>query len=242
MIKVWEGHNGSHIDDLAGHRDRVSCLAFRRATTQLFSGSADRTVKVWNVEARAFIETLHGHQSEVLGIDCLDKERAVSSGADGTCRVWKIAEESQLVFKPRPAASIDCLSLVNESSFVTGSQDGSFDLWMSAKKSPMDVHRSAHGDSWVSAVSSCKRSDLAASGGHNGVIQLWSITLRGTAQAEPVTGINPINAPGFVNGLAFSKDGKVLIAGLGQEHRLGRWGKDKQAQNGVLIVPLQYNN
>jgi len=40
-----------------------------------------------------------GHEDAVLGIDSLIRDRAVSCGGrDRTVRLWKIAEESQLVF------------------------------------------------------------------------------------------------------------------------------------------------
>ena len=40
-----------------------------------------------------------GHQDKITGIDVLSQERVVTSGArDGSVRIWKIVEESQLVF------------------------------------------------------------------------------------------------------------------------------------------------
>ena len=40
-----------------------------------------------------------GHQDKILGIDSLNKERCLTCGArDRTLRLWKIVEESQLVF------------------------------------------------------------------------------------------------------------------------------------------------
>lgn len=40
-----------------------------------------------------------GHQDAITGLDCLSRERCVTAGGrDGSVRVWKIAEESQLVF------------------------------------------------------------------------------------------------------------------------------------------------
>lgn len=46
----------------------------------------------------------------------------------------------------------------------------------------------------------------------------------------------PVN--GFVNSLAFTNDGTKLIAAIGQEHRLGRWWRIKDAKNSIIIVPL----
>ena len=66
----------------------------------------------------------YGHQDPVTSIDCLLRERPVTSGgADKSVRVWRVVEESQLVFGGH-RASIDCVKLINEDHFVTGSQDG----------------------------------------------------------------------------------------------------------------------
>ena len=44
--------------------------------------------------------------------------------------------------------------------------------------------------------------------------------------------------PGFVNALAFSPNGRLLIVAVGQEHRLGRWERITSTKNGVHVIPL----
>lgn len=93
----------------------------------MFSASWDRSVKVWNLEnLGGFVENLFGHEAEILGIDCLERERAITCGGrDRSVRIWKIPEESQLVFHAHSGCgSIECVSLINEDHFVTGSDDG----------------------------------------------------------------------------------------------------------------------
>jgi hypothetical protein len=43
----------------------VTGLAFREDTHVLYSGSFDRTVKIWSLDDRSYVDTLYGHQSEV---------------------------------------------------------------------------------------------------------------------------------------------------------------------------------
>nr|CDS27653.1 U3 small nucleolar RNA interacting protein 2 [Hymenolepis microstoma] len=43
---------------------------------------------------------------------------------------------------------------------------------------------------------------------------------------------------GFVNSLAFSNDGKWLVAGIGQEHRLGRWEERRKVRDAVCLIPI----
>jgi ribosomal RNA-processing protein 9 len=47
-----------------------------------------------------YVETLFGHQDTIVCLDALRGESAVTAGArDRTVRFWKIADESQLVFR-----------------------------------------------------------------------------------------------------------------------------------------------
>ena len=92
---------------------------------------------------KTYIETLFGHQDQITDIDTLGRERCVSvGGRDKTARVWKIVEESQLVYRGgvstknpeggRPLhmeGSLDCISQIDESMFVTGGDSGVLSLW-----------------------------------------------------------------------------------------------------------------
>ena len=44
---------------------------------------------------------------------------------------------------------------------------------------------------------------------------------------------------GYVNGLAFSKNASYLVAAVGQEPRLGRWGREKGSKNSLFIQRLK---
>jgi len=47
---------------------------------------------------------------------------------------------------------------------------------------------------------------------------------------------------GFVNAICFTPDGSHVIVGVGQEHRLGRWWRIKEARNSIFIIPLVKNS
>ena len=77
-------------------------VAFRKGTNQLYSGSFDRTVKVYDLSSSVmgYVETLFGHQDHILGLDALRGENCVSVGCrDKTLRYWKIADETQIVLR-----------------------------------------------------------------------------------------------------------------------------------------------
>jgi ribosomal RNA-processing protein 9 len=111
----------------------------------------------------AYIETLFGHQDEVVDVAALAQERCISVGArDRTARLWKVVEETQLVFrgggssekKSKPSSSkhtktqegsIDRVAMIDEEMFVTGSDNGSLSLWLIHKKKPVFTLPLAHG-------------------------------------------------------------------------------------------------
>lgn len=92
---------------------------------------------------------------------------------------------------------------------------------------------------------------LQASGAGDGVIRLWaaesgtgpsaggaaSSGKRGSS-SRGLTEIGCLPARGFVNGLTWAPSGRLLVAALAQEPRLGRWGRDGLAQNGVAVYRL----
>ena len=98
-----------------------------------------RSVRIWSVDEKSYVETLFGHQDRVMSIDAGSRERAVTAGGrDRTVRVWKIVEESQLVFNV-PTSSIDCVKLLNEEHWVTTGEDGHLAVWGAMRKKPLTL-------------------------------------------------------------------------------------------------------
>ncbi|KAL4655971.1 U3 small nucleolar RNA-interacting protein 2 [Arapaima gigas] len=244
LIMIWEAATCKHLYKFTGHRDAVSGLSFRKGSHDLYSASHDRSVKVWNVAENAYVETLFGHQDVITGLDSLSRERCVTAGGrDQTVRVWKITEESQLVFHGHQG-SIDCIQLINEEHMISGGDDGSLAMWSVNRKKPLCTVKQAHGSygdtgleqpCWISSVATLHNSDTVASGSHNSKVQLWRCG-EGFRSLLPLFSI-PVT--GFVNSLKFSNSGNFLVAGVGQEHRLGRWWRIKEAKNGLYIIPLK---
>lgn len=110
------------------HRDAVTALAFRRGTNQLFSASKDRTVKIWSLDELAYVETLFGHQDSVVDVGALTQEKCITVGSrDRTARLWKVVEESQLVFRGGGAAHkpkhLDSLKAAYEGDSAIGMEN-----------------------------------------------------------------------------------------------------------------------
>ncbi|XP_042040218.1 U3 snoRNP-associated protein-like EMB2271 [Salvia splendens] len=267
-VHLWDVRTRQHLQAFPGHKGPVSCLTFRQGTAELFSGSFDRSIKIWNAEDRTYISTLFGHQSEVLTIDSLRKERVLTVGRDRTMHLWKVPEESQLVFRA-PASSLECCCFINNDDFFSGSDDGNVELWNALRKKPVHIVKNAHvscsenksDQNNLEGISNGHKENEAQNSSRNGSAALSWVSSVAVCRSSDLAasgagnglvrlwaieneskGLRPLfelHLDGFVNSLAFAKSGKFLIAGVAQEPRLGRWERAASAKNGVALHPLK---
>lgn len=67
------------------------------------------------------------------------------AGRDRTVRLWKVPEQTQLVFRAHASdVSTDAVAAINESWFLSGGADGTLSLWHSTKKKPSVTIHAAH--------------------------------------------------------------------------------------------------
>uniref|UniRef100_A0A915D034 Uncharacterized protein n=1 Tax=Ditylenchus dipsaci TaxID=166011 RepID=A0A915D034_9BILA len=218
------------IQEFKAHRSEITSLVFRKtlAPIELFSGSADRSVKAWNLDQMGFVDTMYGHQDVIQQMDMLSRARVL------TCVFNGFAD----------AISIDAVALINEDHFVSGSADGSIYLWSVFKKKPVCVVKRAHGvtkrseksvePNWICSVASCPYTDLVASGSSDGVVRLWKVG----EDYKSMKVVDEFTLTGFVNSIRFTEDAKKLACAVGQEHRNGRWWKIQEARNSIVVIPL----
>jgi ribosomal RNA-processing protein 9 len=257
----------------------VTCLAFRDdaharlgggdddglgggdASSQLFSGGDDGSVKHWGAKAGAYVETLFGHEAPVAALDCAYEEKPLSGGRDRTARCWKIRDESHLVYRSPTAgglgSSVDACRVLDKDRFLTGGDDGALSLWSARRKKPVVSVKRAHGAGaaaqalgesarddvsahvprWLQSVAAPRHSDVVASGSCDGAVRLWTVDDKDAAKQvlEPFAALPQL---GFVNGLAAPRDAAFLAAAVAKEPRLGRWEKVAKAKNCVVLYPL----
>ncbi|KAG1743732.1 WD40 repeat-like protein [Suillus paluster] len=319
-VGVWDVEKEEWVKGFGGHKDSVSSVAFRKGTQQLYTGSFDRTVKLFDLSVMGYVETLFGHQDTIHSLDALRGETAVTAGArDRTIRFWKIADESQLVFRGGGKSairelleggafeghedeehvngvdvdgqksnkgkekmkesryaegSIECVAMIDETTFVSGGDTGSICLWNTQKKKPVYTQTLCHGfhevqssteglvrtPRWITAVASLRYSDMFTSGSWDGAVRLWKLDQK----LRSFSLVGSIPAPGVCNSLQLlvlpkgalenaswrEKEQRpltkspvqpaLLVVGLGQEHRLGRWLSVKEGVTNATTVHIIY--
>jgi len=93
-IKVWGvggGQTSSAHFTLTGHQRGVNCVEYSPGGEKpyIISGSDDRTVKIWDYQTKACIQTLSGHTNNVSYALFHPALPIILTGSeDGTVRIW----------------------------------------------------------------------------------------------------------------------------------------------------------
>ena len=94
-IRLWRVSDGGPVSShwptavLYGHTASITCLDADES--KLVSGSADRTLRVWDVDTEQCLSVLKEHAAAVRQL-ALDESGIVSCDAEGTCKFWSFSD------------------------------------------------------------------------------------------------------------------------------------------------------
>lgn len=124
------------------HYDVVSCMCLDEETGLLYSGSWDRTIKVWRLSDSKCLESINAHDdainSVVAGFDGL----VITGSADGTVKVWRrefIGKTKKHLFAytllDQDSAVTSVVVNASQATVYAGSSDGLVNFWVRKKQS-----------------------------------------------------------------------------------------------------------
>jgi len=172
----WRGCNT--VNTFEGHKGAVRCMQFAGET--LVTGSADKTIKVWNLTDGQCTQTLHDNKwVRCLRYDAPSATLVTTSMDSTQAKVWSLTTSTVAHVLDVHRGWITCLQL-NMPSLVTGSLDGTIRVWdaSTGRNQPSIVVNSGH-DSlrslWLSG-------DLVMSAGLERNLQLWDLRAKATTK------------------------------------------------------------
>jgi len=128
-ITIWETNNGSLVQTLVAHTDRVSSLVYLRGS-RLASASDDGTIKVWDISTGELVQELTGHNDSVISLALLPFSKLVSGSLDGTVRLWDVNSGSTIrVLDREDSASVQSLVVLSDGTLATSYDDGTILVW-----------------------------------------------------------------------------------------------------------------
>jgi len=201
IIPTWQC-----INTLTSHLSSINALAFAPDGKTLISASADKTIKLWNLENATLRCTLSGHLSliETIALS-LDGCILASGSWDHTIKIWHLPTEKLITTLTEHSGWIKSVVISQDGkTLVSGSADQSIKVW-DLESASVKATLKGHTDA-VQALALSLNGQILASGGADQKINIWDVSsgkLKATFQGHTDT----------VNSLTFSPSSQIMISG-----------------------------
>ncbi|KAK1417808.1 hypothetical protein QVD17_26942 [Tagetes erecta] len=211
------------------HTDAVLALAWNKGFRNILaSGSADKTVKIWDVSTGTCKLTMDHHTDKVQAVAWNHHEHEVllSGSFDHTVVMRDGRVPSHSGFKWSVGADVECLAWDphDQHLFVASLENGTvvgFDIRTATSNSSSDVRKftlHAH-DKAVCAISyNPLVPNLLATGSEDKMVKLWDLS-----NNQPSCIASQNRKAGAVFSLSFSEDSPFLLALAGSKGKLELW-------------------
>ena len=236
-MSVFDAVTGQAASHGPAHAAIIRAMAFSGDGARLATADAQGTIKVWADPRKlssesAALWTLKGHQGTITTIRfSIDGTRLVTTSTDKTVRVWDLTNPDPAVRRlERFRGPLNTLARFSpDGQLIAASPGGgtagdSVCLWDAATGRLLrDFRDTDDGDDDIYSVAFSPtdgRLLAAGVGRSNGsFVSLWDIDA-GTELARLPAATNRPGGllTGAVGALAFSPDGKYIVAGFGQRH------------------------
>lgn len=195
------------------HDGLVQCLTFGDEGKLVFSGSSDRTIRIWKNDHRDFIQeklkrTLKGHTDTIFSITVTrDGRRMVSGSADSNIRIWNLDGWAEAQVLNHHQGWVNTVTINSDETLIaSGGSDCTLKIWnlqTGHLLSSIKAHEAA-----IRSVTFSSQPNLLASISNDGQIKLWTIRVD-----DPEVAFSQYGSLAGTGTIAFTQDGTCLING-----------------------------
>ncbi|CAK7230890.1 pre-rRNA processing protein [Sporothrix bragantina] len=256
-IKIWSLDELAYVQTLFGHQDEITDIDALAQEKCVSVGTRDRTARMWKVIEETQLVFRGGgagskgvpagvdprslaHEGSMDRVAMLDDELFVTGSDNGALALWSTQKKKPLSVVPR-AHGIEPV--------LTGRDE--YDAAMARPEAQATNPPPPPQPRWITALRTIPYSDIVLSGSWDGCVRVWCLSKDkrkleslGVLGGGEASSSLSFSVPGVVNDIAAfergerGRDGLSVVVAVGQEHRLGRWGRQPSARNGAVVFEV----
>ncbi len=204
------------------------------------SGSADNTIRLWDVDSGRELRALVGHKNWIKSLALSRSGDVLASGSnDHTAKLWNVSSGRELFTLSGHGNSVEVLAFSPDDRWlVSGSNDTTIKIWDTATGREVQTLK-GHGAA-ITALAFTPDGKTLASGSADNTIKLWN-----TAAWNETRTLNKHSKR--ITTLSFSPDGKRLASGSA-DATIIVWdsasGRDRLTikRNSVAVVATSFSS
>jgi WD40 repeat protein len=186
--RIWDLETGETLDELVGHDDMLTDLAFTPDGARLVTTSHDETARIWGIASGATLAVLRGHTNGVRSVSIsADGKLIATASDDGTARIWDadIDDEVVVIHAHRGDVLSGAYSPDGSTVLTTGA-DSTARLWNANTGAPLQTIQHG-GPVWGGDFSHDGRYVVTASA--DGTARVSNVADGGLVLVLPVGGV-----------------------------------------------------
>jgi WD40 repeat protein len=222
-MQIWRLKSGKEKSRLKEHstwkpgqtsktagEDDIRKIAITSDGRKAVTASADRTLKLWDLERGVEVTNLIGHSEPVNSVALSeDGYRAVSGSSDRTVKVWDLRRAKAPEVPIGHLSSVNALSITPDGRFlVSGSHDRTVKVWNLEKRQEIHTLKGHRGAVLAVAVTPDSRYAVSGADLNDRTLRLWDL-----AKGEQAGCLKIVDDS--ITALAVTRDGRYAVYGLG---------------------------
>lgn len=175
-VTLWDvRHPSAPLSVLEGHDNAVQALAVAPDRRLLASGSADKTVRLWNLDSLKRKRTYRGQRDFITAVAFSQNGKRLAGGAlDGRIRVWSTSSRRTLRLLRGHKGKVEDLAFSPSGTLLaSASEDGTVRLWNLDRRNSSRALTGHMGG--ATALAFAPSGQQLASASANGKVRLWAM-------------------------------------------------------------------
>ncbi|KAL5988264.1 hypothetical protein ACLOJK_036027 [Asimina triloba] len=235
---------------ISGHLGWVRSIAFDPSNTWFCTGSADRTIKIWDVASGRLKLTLTGHIEQIRGLAVSQRHTYMfSAGDDKQVKCWDLEQNKVIRSYHGHLSGVYCLAVhPNIDILLTGGRDSVcrddletvWDIRSKAQIFALSGH-----DNTVCSVFSRPTDPQVVTGSHDTTIKFWDLragksmaTLTHHKKSVRAMALHPTDSQQktIINTMAVNEDGVMVTGGDNGSLWFWDWKSGHNFQQAQTVV------